>query len=280
MLPEARDLCLPGLVGLMVCVGACSSGGATAVNPLGDASPDVHNDVAEASVAAPEAGADASNLADANADASTADADADGVRVHGVVIFDRLNGQKDIPAHNRPIGVVGGGPSTTTAADGGYSLTLAPGSDVVLRATLDGEVSVERALVVPSKDTRFDLHVIDIDAYVGAVSAVGGNVGAWSTGAVVVRFSGSKQAGFSATLGAASDGSFVFNSKNGGFPKATDTTLAPGDSLYFYNVTPDTTTLAIIPPGDAGTCSDPLAPASSVYPVDKLTLTEIVLSCN
>jgi hypothetical protein len=219
---------------------------------------------------------------DAGSDVASADgaaADAAFAVVHGHVIFDKLNNQALIPAQNRVIGIVGSDSSTTTDDDGAYTLDAPVDADVVLRAELPGEISVQRLIHVPANGVEVELHVIDIDAFVGATEQLPTTPNAFETGTAAVRFSGSTTGGYGATLSAANGGSFLFDTTENGFAVAAQETTAGGDSLYYYAVTPGTTSVSATTPNGASACNDAFAPNATEYPVTVGTVTEVVLAC-
>ncbi|HNN91779.1 MAG TPA: hypothetical protein PKI03_05910 [Pseudomonadota bacterium] len=197
--------------------------------------------------------------------------------LQGRVIFDWYNGRPAIPARNKQIGVVGGGAATLTGMDGSYLLTVPRDTPFVLLANLPGEISVQSQLTVPAAAVTAELHVIDIDKYVGTLARLGAPSRAFDTGAVAVRFLGTTQGGYAAAIDAMHDGAFVFVGTSSPVPSTT--TQSGGDTVYFYNVAPGPTRLTLTPPPGQPACRDARAPGSGSYLVTATTLTEIVLDC-
>ena len=224
---------------------------------------------------------DAGPYADAGPDAplDAADDAMPAAMLQGRVIFDSLNGVHDVPAGQTPIGVVGGDAMTTTGDDGSYALAVPSDESFVLLANFGGaEISVQSQLVVPPGGAKADLHVIDIDKYVGTIVHLGGQSKSFDTGAIAVRFVGSTQGGYGAAIDATHDGAFVLLDPAG--EMSSTTTVAAGDTVYFYNVAPGTTKLTLTSPAGQAPCVDARAPGSVSYPVTATTMTEIVLDCS
>lgn len=226
-----------------------------------------------------DAGADAA--VPGERDAATAPIPMDDLRVgmvRGRLIFDKHNNRTNVPGVACQLGFVGASASTLTDDTGAYVLAVPPSAQLVLRAPLGGTISVQRALENPIS-SPIDLHVLDIDAYVGAVSRVHGNFDMFDHGAVAVRFAGSARGGYRADLGAVHGGAFVYTSPSFANPVESTATLAAGDSIYFYAVDPGLTTLTLTSPSGLSPCRDSAAPGATRYEVVAGTMTEIVLSC-
>jgi len=212
-------------------------------------------------------GRDAGNGNAGNADAGAnldggADAGASMASLHGLVIFDSFNGTPLVPASNYLIGIADGG-SITTDGDGGYALSAPVNQPLLLLAELDGEVSVQRVVVVPSQGARVDLHNLDIDAWVGLSEAPGApQIDDDDDGQLVIRFPGSGDAGAEAAIVGGGSGTGR---------------VVRGDSVYFYNIAPGSVGITL-GAADSG-CVDTFAPGTALYPVVAGTTTEIVLSC-
>src|SRR5262249_55918823 len=129
--------------------------------------------------------------------------------VSGRVIFDRYNGQPNIPARSRRICTVDGAITTITDPNGAYAPTPPANAGAPLGAMLGGESAVQRALRLPAGDAGIDFHVIDIDWYVGTVSRLGGDPRGFEYAELAVRFVGSTRGGYGARISAAHGGSFV-----------------------------------------------------------------------
>ncbi len=245
------------MVAFVACSVACSQSAA----PAADAGP------------ADAGGGDAGNGDAGDGDAGTTpDGGSDGgdagsvtastASLSGLVIYDSFNGTPNVPADVTPIGIVDGG-SSLTDGDGGYALLVPANQQLLLLANLEGEVPVQRVVVVPPQGLRVDLHNLDIDAWVGLEDELGSAViNNFSHGEVVIRFPGSGDAGAGAALvGAGPDAGRVVR----------------GDSVYFYNLAPGPLGINLGAP-DSG-CIDTFAPQVTSYPVSAGVTTEIVLSC-
>lgn len=224
--------------------------------------------------------ADAGPHADAGVDAPS-DAAADApltATLQGQVIFTSYNGKPNVPVQSATIGVVGGDAMATTGEDGSYTLAVPADESLVLLVPLSGELSVQSQIVVPPQGASAVLRVMDIDKYVGTLAHLGAQSKSFDTGAIAVRFVGSKQGGYGAAIDAQHDGAFVFVDSAGAM--SSTTTLAAEDTIYFYNVAPGTTKLTLTSPAGQAPCVDARAPGSTSYPVAATTFTEIVLDCS
>jgi hypothetical protein len=199
--------------------------------------------------------------------------------LHGEVIFDIVNGVPNAPASNYPIGIVHGSARTTTDFYGGYSIRVPTNVPLLLLAMLDGEVPVQRLVVVPPGGERVDLHVLDIDAFVTDFERTGDKSSFSDFGVVGVRFEGSTLGGYGAKLSAAHAGSFVLLKGDFFDPVKSPSTRVAGDTLYFYGVAHGETSLTTTAPAGHAPCVDTFAPATVLYPVRAATMTEIVLQC-
>lgn len=169
-----------------------------------------------------------------------------------------------------------GGPSTTSAADGSWTLLLASNAAATLRASAADHWGAEIALVVPPGGIQ-DLDMgLPQDSLVAAIGAVLGITPDTTKGLVAVNFATvSTAGGFAVTLSAANDGSFTFDSA--GNPVISGSTLPNGDpTLIFVNVDAGTTTMTVTSAGGM-TCANPFGVTS--HPVDAKTVTEAPFFC-
>lgn len=169
-----------------------------------------------------------------------------------------------------------GGPSTTSAADGTWTLLLASNASATLRASATGHWGTELAMVVPPGGIQ-DLGMgLPQDSLVAALGAVLGLTPDDTKGLVAVDFlTATTAGGFAVTLSAANDGSFTFDSA--GNPVISGSTLPNGDPvLIFVNVDPGTTTMTVTSSGGQ-TCANPFG--VTTHPVDAKTVTQAPFFC-
>ncbi len=185
--------------------------------------------------------------------------------VEGLVESSTLGG--DAPLAGATVEAVGGGPSTTTAADGTYSLLLTSSQNLTLRASAATHWGMQVRTRMET-GTGFDFALPHDDLVTALGSAVG--VTADTTkGLVAVNFiTLTASSNIVATLSQPNAGSFTFSSS--GAPVISDRTLPNGDPvLIFVNVDPGTTTVTVTSSGSL-TCADVLGEAN--VPVDAKTL--------
>ncbi|HEV8320301.1 MAG TPA: carboxypeptidase-like regulatory domain-containing protein [Myxococcota bacterium] len=165
--------------------------------------------------------------------------------------------------------------TTTTAADGTYTLLVAPGTTVYVRAEAAGVATAQKGLVVPTGGATVDLALVPQVA-VNAVAAQLGITIDPARGEMIVEFATSSTAGgLGATLSAVHDPSFAFDAA--GTATTTDTTLPNGEQALFYpNVTAGTTTVLLAAP--AGTACAPRNPLPE-WRVDPLVFTDVDADC-
>ncbi len=191
-------------------------------------------------------------------------------------VFTITPGGVDTAVSGATIEAVPGGPSTTSAADGTWSLLLASNSTPTLRATATGNWGSQVVLPIPAGGTTLDFG-LPSDTLVDALgSALGLGAPDTTKGIVAVDFFGavSTSGGFAVTISAANAGSFTFDSA--GNPVLSASTLPNGDTqLIFVNVDTGTATLTVTSSGTA-TCTNAFVAS---HPVDAKIVTLAPVFC-
>jgi hypothetical protein len=199
------------------------------------------------------------------------------VTVTGKVINSGNNGT-DMPIDGATVTISGTQTSTTTAADGTYSLMAASGSTIFLTVSKATYQSSQVGYVVPSTGGA----VADITLLLTAeISMVTGALSPPLTvdpakGDVLVQFHDQSQtAGYSATLSASHGMPFT---PEGQTPMYTTTTTGGHDNqtLVYPNVTTGTTTVTVTP-ASGKTCTP--AQAIANWRVDPNVFTWIDYNC-
>jgi hypothetical protein len=229
---------------------------------------------------------DAGALLDAWAEPDTgAEKDAGSVRdgggsavISGKVTTTLATGQTT-PVAGAIVEILGASPanSTTTAADGSYSLTAVVPGTYFVRASKDSMISAQLGVVASQQTGAVDL---------GLLSRANANLMATylgisldsSKGIVVVGFETSDTGGgYSASLTAGGD-SFAISAGPNSTPQKSTKTFAGGtNALFFMNVSPSTTKVSFAGPS-GHSCSAKL-PIES-YRVDADVVTGISSTCN
>ncbi len=220
--------------------------------------------------------ADAGTPADAGArlDAGSA-SDGGAVVISGTVSTTQTNGQTK-PVGSATVEVLGVSPanSTTTASDGTYSLTVAPGAYFV-RASETGMMSSQVGVVTSRATTGIDLGLLSTSDETLLALYLQIKLDS-SKGIVVVGFGTSDTGGgYSAALTADHGDSFALS---GSTPKKSTTTFDGGtNALFFPNVVTGTTGVSFSGPG--GHSCTPQVPIEQ-YRVDPNVVTGIGATCN
>lgn len=188
-----------------------------------------------------------------------------------------LTTSQPTPLAKATVEIVGVSPanSTTTGADGTYSLTVAPGTYFV-RASMKDMMSAQVGVVTLKSTAVTELSLIsasNVRLITGALQITLDR----TKGIVAVVFDTSDTGGgYKATLSAAAETSFALP-KNGWPPEPTTSTLSEGgNALFFINVAPHTTTATFIAPN--GHSCEAQLPISS-YPIDENVVTAIGATC-
>lgn len=206
------------------------------------------------------------------------------IAVNGVVL---AVGGTPMPVSGATVSVVGASPAvqTTSAMDGTFTLMLAAGSTVFLRASsatyVDSEVGwvvPTMAVVVPDGGMPSIVHITLIPTATLRGSGTMLNPGLTfdaTKGIVVVGFNDmSKLGGYGATISASHGMSFITLNNT---PQYSATTVAGGDSsVVFPNVAVGTTTVSVTMPSGKNCTADQ---AITNYLVDPNTFTTIGYQC-
>ncbi len=182
-------------------------------------------------------------------------------------------GNQSTPVAGATVALVGSGASTTTAQDGSFALAAAAGVDFV-RASAATYETTEIGVVAPTaKSVQIDLVS---GAQVTQVESALGITLDGSRGVVIVHLNNTnKVGGYGASLSAAHDPPFVFDS--GGAPRLGAATLAGGDnSVVFPNTAAGTTTAATSAPAGKSCVLDQ---AITSWRVDPGVFTTIDFDC-
>jgi hypothetical protein len=180
------------------------------------------------------------------------------------------------PLAGATVQVLGASPAnmTTSAANGTYTLMIASGTTVFIRADASAHVSAQSGLVVPGTAVSgFDLGMPSTTLF-GVLAGILSYTVDAAKGVVIVFFQGNGLGNdaFGATLSAAHDPPFTIHNS----APSRSTTANAGDPLGFPNTVAGTTTVTAVPPSGR-TCTP--AQAITDHRVDPGIITIVNFNC-
>jgi hypothetical protein len=195
--------------------------------------------------------------------------------VRGMVI-DGIQ-EDTVPVAGASVSVPGSSVSTTSAADGTFSIEVPVGS-VTLRVTSAGRWGALTVLDVPAAGlSDLEFPVIP-DSTMSATSGVLGRGISASNGMVLVAFENeSGLGGESASITAASDPGTTISSQ-GAYVQSSSLLPDGGGAVFFTNVAPGSTGTAVAGAAGRNTCSI-FGTSASSWPVEAKTTTYVFASC-
>lgn len=185
--------------------------------------------------------------------------------------------ENDDPLAGADIEDVESGVSTTTDAAGEFTLLLSSGSTAWIRRTAADYYPYQIGLVVPPGGAAVEIGG-PTEGDVDLIAGILGTTIDEADGILAINFDGvgvSTTGGFTATISATADGSFVFAA--GGAPQEGNTTIAGQDAnVIYYNVETGTSTISVDPP-DGWNCTSATGLAS--YRVDAGVISQAQFDC-
>ena len=174
---------------------------------------------------------------------------------------------------------VGTSNSATSASGGVFTITVDAGEAVLLRASAASYYPLQRGVTASEAGiTGLEFNMPSNAIVAGVAGALGLTIDP-TKGIINVNFDGvfaSTAGGFSATIAAATEGSFTFDSS--GNPVLSSATIPNGEhTLIYYNVDAGETTVVANSPG-AITCTKEFGVTDEL--VTPATLTDVRFDCN
>lgn len=238
---------------------------------------DAGSSVADAGSSVADAG---SSVADAGSPGNTGSAgDAGGLVVITGVVSSLASSGKSTPLAAATVEIVGASPAkaTTSNADGGYSLSVVPGTYFV-RASKQSKISAQLGVVTSVSTVVDDLGLLGTAAATVMALQAGQSIDK-KKGILAVSFETSDTGGgYGVTLGGSTTHGTPIALDARGSPTASETTLKDAYSaLIVLNVSPGATTVTLAaPPGHECTASPPM----TEFRFDADVVTAIIAKCN
>lgn len=187
-------------------------------------------------------------------------------------------GASNVPLVGATVEEVGTSNTATSASGGVFTITVDAGETVFLRASAASYYPLQRGVIAPAAGvTGIELNMPSTAIVNGVSGALGLTIDP-TKGIINVNFGGSftsTAGGFSATIAAATEGAFTFDSS--GNPVIASATIPNGENtLIYYNVDAGNTTVVANSPG-AITCTKEFAITDEL--VTAATLTDVRFDC-
>ena len=191
-------------------------------------------------------------------------------------VHDTTNG--DMPLAGATVSIAGASPAitTTSGADGSYTLTVGSNQTVFVRAEKTSFLAEQIGVVVGPSGATVDLAPVPMSEVTAAEAAIPGLTLDQSKGEVeaVLKTSVAEAEGFAPTVTADHDPSFGCDS---GGCKDEDTITDLG-ALIFPNVVVGDTSVSVTAPSGGHACTANI-PGVSSYRVDAYVLTAVLFDC-